>query len=151
LAWVVLLTWVALILKAYICSSQLWARCEGRRGDCVAVRGDMDGCSHWHTGDGARVPLLVWLIWLLTSVTDMVGSVFSTSASTSFIPGLCLPPSLAAFLRRRRAGSAHSHAVITMRAKRPPTPATAMTAMTELETLPTNAVMVVVRCDLALC
>jgi hypothetical protein len=66
------------------------------------------------------------------------------------MPGLCLPPSLAAFLRLRRAGRSHNHAVIVMRAKRPPIPDTAMTAMTEVETPPTDAVMVVVIYDLAL-
>jgi hypothetical protein len=128
---------------------QSCAVCKGSRGECVADGSIIDACSHWHNGDcarGARVLWLGWLFRLLISLTDTAGSFFSTSVSTSFMDAL-LPPacrSLAACLRRRRAGKSHNHAVIVIRAKRAPTPATEMTARTEVDMPPTDAVMMVV-------
>jgi hypothetical protein len=127
---------------------QMCAVREGS-GECVADRGIIDGYSHWHSGDfarGARVLLLGWFFRLLISVIDTTGSSFSTSTSISFMDALRPPASrsLAACLRRRRAGKSHNHAVIVIRARRAPTPATEMTARTEVDMPPTDVVMVVV-------
>jgi hypothetical protein len=92
------------------------------------------------------MPLLIWLAWLSNAVTDTAGSFFSTSRSS--IMGLFRPVSLAAFLRRKRAGRSAQYAVIVIRARSTATPPTAMTATTEEERGPIDAVMVIDKYDL---
>jgi hypothetical protein len=119
--------------------------CDADLGEdkCVAGGVGIDGCSHWHSGDGGRAPRVLLLAWLLISATVTIGSIFSTSSSTSFMEALRPPASrsFAACLRRRRAGRSHSHAVIVIRANKAATPPTAMTARTEVDMPPTDAAM----------